>query len=343
MVARALKREGKHVLLIVDDLDELYRVAPTDPSRFAIANETLYDLAWLGTQVTGRFGTLLCGSSAVTPLLIVGDSAELASEFPRVVGAPDLNGTKFREWRVPSPHCTDLAAVESMLEQRTGGRPSRQLTRLVAFIGGATARGVLATTDTISFATATSVVDLRVPSSSGMSNRTLDSDTGKLYNALLARMVVENRGLCEQLLTRSGHIDAAKVASVPWEEEFKPLTWRQVEDEFRRLVASGAVSAGTGRSPHIAMLLYRACDRGYLAYHGIQQGLPRHIYPFALSDVVVASTQAAGLAPAAFATTFDVVVKKGWDDHNRRVPVGAAAAISIDAVLRGAGRMEGCT
>jgi hypothetical protein len=237
MVARALAAREMYLLLIVDELDELYKVAPTDPHRFAVANETLYDLQWLGTQMTGRFCTLLCGSSAVTPLLIVGNSAELAAEFPRVVGAPNLNGTKFREWRIPSPCCTDLAVVTSVLEHRLGVRPSKALVRYTAFIGGATVRDVQSTVDAISISSATSAVDFRTPSLSKTSNRTLDSDTGRLYTALLARMVAENRGLCDRLLT-NGRIDPVKVGSVPWEDEFAPLTWQQVEERRRRLSSS---------------------------------------------------------------------------------------------------------
>ncbi len=97
MIVKKLQQHGKYVFLIVDHIDDLYRVSPTDTSS-TIARNSLGDLAWLGNQCSGRFGVILCGSSASSPLLITCHANR--EEFPMLRGAPNLNYQKYPTWRL---------------------------------------------------------------------------------------------------------------------------------------------------------------------------------------------------------------------------------------------------
>ena len=322
-LSHALEDSGKFLLLLVDELDELYKVAPTDAPLFRMANNSLAELQWLGTQSAGRFGTLLCGSSAVTPLLIVGNAQGLVDEFPRVVGAPNLNGTKFRELRITTPLCTDLGAVREVLEAQLGGRrASLDLTRLVAFTAGAAARDVIAVAQGRARVAA---LEERTPSWSKTSARTLVGDAGKLLHALVLRMAVDNAALCDSLLT-DGRVDARKAAIVTWEREFRPLSWKCVEEEWARLAASGTVDAASGAGEQLANLVYRACDRGMLAYDGIEDGVPAAVYPYSILQVARARS---GLSRReAFIATWDLDVEAVWHEHAGALPLGALPIIA---------------
>ena len=94
-LAMALEAHDKHLFLVVDEIEQLYRVSNEhDQSLYITARCNLGDLAWLGNQKSGRFAVFLCSSSASAPLLITCKADR--KEFPLLHGAPSLNEQKYR-------------------------------------------------------------------------------------------------------------------------------------------------------------------------------------------------------------------------------------------------------
>ena len=53
-IAETLEQNNKHVFIIIDEIDQRYRVSHLQVAR-KVAMTTLDDLAWLGNQKSGRF------------------------------------------------------------------------------------------------------------------------------------------------------------------------------------------------------------------------------------------------------------------------------------------------
>lgn len=307
-VYEALEDSGRFLLLCVDEIEELYRIAPSDAARFKLANKTLGNLQKMGSQRTGRVGVLLCGSSAVTPLLICGNASNFSTEFPRVIGAPNLNGTKFREKRIESALPTDLRVVQDMLTVYLKRPVTMEEARIHAFVAGTAARSV--------FATAEAGLSTRVLQEPVTGARTLKSDQGKLYSALLRRMVSENSVLLNEICPRT-LLDLNAVASATWEAQFQPLTWHAVEEEWARLVADDGVIER--RDANLTHLVYALCDKGWLLYDGIDVCAPRRVYPCAVIDVVREHLGTDAVREA-FAT-WDIKAENVWEKSPLRTRI----------------------
>jgi hypothetical protein len=115
-------------------------------------------------------------------------------------------------------------------------------------------------------------------------------------------MAADNVDLCDKLLTL-GKVDARKAATVGWEREFQPLAWKAVQEEWLRLVKSNAVDPSNGEGERLSHLVYRACDRGLLGYDGIENGVPRAVYPYSMMQVATSRTGLSTLE--AFCATWD--------------------------------------
>lgn len=93
-ITQILIKHDLRVLLIVDELDQLYQTESTKDC----ALETLSQLAHLGSDASGRYCIIGCGSSSALPLLITKHAVHIPSlvlEYPLVEKSPNLNGSKF--------------------------------------------------------------------------------------------------------------------------------------------------------------------------------------------------------------------------------------------------------
>jgi hypothetical protein len=72
-----------------------------------------------------------------------------------------------------------------------------------------------------------------------------------------------------------------------------------------RLVKTKAVDPASGENERLSHLVYRACDRGFLGYEGIENGVPRLVYPYCLMQVTTARTGRLSILEA-FGATWDV-------------------------------------
>lgn len=78
----ALHKSGLRVLVLLDEVDDLYRVSMKNPAAVSNVTQTLGHLAILGGQRTGLYGVLLCGSSSTTYSLVCGQTGNLGYKFP---------------------------------------------------------------------------------------------------------------------------------------------------------------------------------------------------------------------------------------------------------------------
>jgi hypothetical protein len=154
LFVQTLIDHNKYLLILADELDQLYRLNPFNPSDLEEAKAarlTLNQLAYLGDQPTGRVSVLLCSSSQTLPELIQCNvTDDLCKEFPLVVGAPRVDGTKFRVRRIPPSLPTNLHALESRLVNRDTWEKDKlwkqqhlyPSLRMLAFFCGTNARAV---------------------------------------------------------------------------------------------------------------------------------------------------------------------------------------------------------
>ena len=149
----ALTAADRKMFIIVDEIDQLYSAGEAQADlRLNIMN-TLYFLGVLGSQRTGRFSVLLCGSSSATYRLICNDAADFKDRFTLLKGGvPDLNSTKYKELPIPSAPCNDSKQVLGIINSlRLCPEATEQerfkLARILTFIGGTTPRAVASAID----------------------------------------------------------------------------------------------------------------------------------------------------------------------------------------------------
>jgi len=278
--ARARGGQPLRVLLLVDEIDELYR----EPAGDENALSCLADLAYFGDRTSGLFSVLLCGASAVTPLLITCNaSSALRAEFPLLNGAPDLKSHKYRVWRIPSPLPTDVELVRELVAARTQRPVDLRVARLVAFLAGGTARnvGMYVGVGESSSRIAVGAAELtRFVGAYEAAQRRMGSEGGQLYKAVLTEILTNNDIMMASLRT-DGALDPRKVATVPWERSFKPLPWEEVKKCWmRQQEAAGKECANFNQLKEEVLGL---CDVGLLAYDEMTaDGVPAHVYPHAV-------------------------------------------------------------
>jgi hypothetical protein len=147
----ALAASGHRVLVLLDEVDDLYRLSAAYPAAVASVRDTLAHLGILGSSTTGLYGVLLCGSSASTYSLVSGDASNLGAKFPlAAAGVPNLNSSKYVRMLLQSAHCGASGEVAGMLAALAGGRDDAALVaqllpqaRLLAFFVGTTPRAVV--------------------------------------------------------------------------------------------------------------------------------------------------------------------------------------------------------
>eukprot|EP01039_Chlorochromonas_danica_P003960 gene3960-4332_t len=139
-LAKALEIKDKYFFLVVDEIDQLYRESHLNTSVYEVARSDLGDLAWLGNQKSGRFAVFLCGSSASCPLLLTCNADK--EEFPLQIGAPNLNGQRYRTLRLLSVSLlNDVEAMIGLLKEM-GYQSSEELARLMLFQVGLVPRAI---------------------------------------------------------------------------------------------------------------------------------------------------------------------------------------------------------
>lgn len=312
-IARALEAANKYVLLIVDEVEEVYRTSESNPHRLNRLH-ILGDLNWLGNQKTGRFAVYLCGSSSSCPLLVTCHASK--EEFPLLSDAPHLNGTKYNTLRLPVSAFTDLNAVENIiagyfnLQTDTVDVDDRRgLARLMAFGVGAVPRAV----DAMCVKIEEGEMDLftNLPSSAHLSGSRLHHDTSLPFlKHLHDKFRAKNENVANMLRNQTdGMVDLDLVRTVSWETAFIPLSYEDIFEAWNGMCASINISFTENRDG-IEKLQYSVlelCDKGQITYTAIDRGIPVGIFPLYPAQVFMSGHSSSDLA--AFANTYDIQLK----------------------------------
>lgn len=205
-----LTRDNRNILIVVDELDELYR----QNSR-PIFQETLAELQSLGNGISGRVSIVLCGSSAMLPMLISKNTMD-HKQFPLLLGAPNLNSTKFHAFQIYSPTSVSIDIVRQL-------RPNLSLQdlRAILFLTGGNVREI----DKVE----TALVDYQSPYNSPYSsNLWQDKSIRSLLMAILDKLYKKNKDRCQ--------LDKyASIRETDWEVQFQPLSYKEVEALWKTL------------------------------------------------------------------------------------------------------------
>lgn len=280
VVLDSLMSKGKRLLLVVDEMDHLYRLDHTkSPEEARAAFRTLGSLALLGSVGGPVSAVLLCGTSVVLPLLITTNATRddhLRKEYPGVVGAPNLNGTKYSELRVYAGLPTDLATAQIVCEHIRAniGLPCDiSIARLALFTAGGSPRLLEkgASTGAVS-------PDDHHASPAMSSSITLCGPTSDLHMAIVDELQQLNKDLLRSLQDHKGRVDAALVSTVQWETQLRPLTWKAVWRLWRQVNTDSKGLTEAGLQSEVLRLV----DRGYLTLDMSS----REVYPPAVSALL---------------------------------------------------------
>jgi hypothetical protein len=104
---------------------------------------------------------------------------------------------------------------------------------------------------------------------------------------LMQELRTKNSDWMAELMSGDTHahmaVDPMKVATVPWEEKMKPLTWEEIQVCWQRLHHDRRERANDLNE--LAAILLSMCDRGYIVYDGIHGGAVHKIFPAAASQL----------------------------------------------------------
>lgn len=284
-LAESLEKENTRLMLMVDELDQLYR-CPPDTQEGKVAHITLNDLAWLGNQDTGYISTIICGSSAVLPHLTTCNgtrSEKYMREFPLLSGAPSLNGTKYKSFRAPPSPPIDIDTAGRIITTYLGDKISEVDRRIITFIAGCSSRTVeqvCARSPSMAL-----LAGLLTPEHTEQAAESM-SEYRPFLDALLDAMLLKNEKLFAEIHPCST-LDSKTlydgIATVQWETRFLPLTYEEAAN-----IAAKLTSQKVALNNYSAMeQLNHLSDRSYICFEGVDSGCPQFIYPLSLASLTM--------------------------------------------------------
>jgi hypothetical protein len=267
-----LSKMQLRLLLVVDELDVLYREVPGSENGKA-AYQTLNQLVYIGTQDSGCMWTVVCGGSPLLYRLIsLRLDDMLRSIYPLSVGAPDLNNTKYTPFRLPSSLPNDLDAVASILTPSGQSSDNREVWRLTAFMVGTTSRKVQLFAQNKNIKNAYSIGGLA-------ENEAINDIPGMeaFVNRILDELSTTNSQFFSQFAP-DGRLDFEAVKSLEWESQtFRPVAYQRIVEIFGEVQTAGQLR----HIDSVSVVLSTACENSYLVAHEGGQ----LIYPFCFSQV----------------------------------------------------------
>lgn len=280
-ISHILKENNKYCLVLVDELDQLYRV--TD-SLAQIGHWHLGDLLFLGNQREGRIVVLLCGSSASCPLLVTCHADE--KEFPLQRGAPHLNGTKYRTKRLPTEPFIYLETLSRLMSSSKDAVVDVKLARLIAFAVGMNARLIGSFVNELQHENSNEdIYGMWKAKEHESGLKMVKSESYSLYHELMEKFYQKNKVLINSLM-ENDELSVPKIMEIDWERRFQPLTQADVVDIWEKLLLSTGKASGSQHET-LQHYLFELCDRDQLTFVGIKDGLPEILYPMNLSQVVL--------------------------------------------------------
>jgi hypothetical protein len=275
-LAKTLEANDKYLFLVVDEIDQLYRESPRNVPVYDVARSNLGDLAWLGNQKSGRFAVFLCGSSASCPLLVTCDADK--EEFPLQVGAPNLNGQRYRTLRLSVSLINKIKEMTSLLNEM-GYEASEELARLMLFQVGLVPRAVhqhiegLLAGETLTFQNSSSHRH-----ESGL--KASSSFSGLFYEILIEKLREKNETALELLSDKfTGKLCECNVGLKKWETEIVPLNYEDIVGCWERVCAQPEYKSKRKDFKLLQQFIFGFCDQGKFSFESIDRSLPRFLYP----------------------------------------------------------------
>lgn len=281
-ILTSLETAGKYLLLLVDELDQLYTL---DGKEHPSATTTIHELAYFGHQPSGVVSVLVGSSSPFMETLITASaSAQLRSDFPLLSsGAIDLNDTRYRTKRVYSPLPTDLEEVHAIVGMEEASKNANApLYRLIAYVTGCSpsnvARLINDAEDEPSLVGCSTSPEACVTGADPLANETASN----LRVAVLQALVQKNHRLLRKLFGRSTLTSSdilRNIATEAWETALQPLAYSDVERLWRTLETQKRVAGD------LCYYLLHLRENGWLTLSGIRDSKPELLYPFRLSHL----------------------------------------------------------
>lgn len=320
-ISVALEKNNMFVFLIVDEIDQLYRVdSRMMPDLGKVAYTSIGDLAWLGDQKLGRFAIFICGSSANCPLLVTCNADKEA--YPLVRGSPNLNGQKYQTHRLPVPIFTNIVGIKDVLTA-LGHDLSDEYARLVAFSVGAVPRALdefvkkAETADPI-------YTTLRYKNHESALPEIDKSKLRSLEVSLMKEFKDRNGTMLKMISNKEGLIQVDLIASAHWEDHVVSLTSSDILRVWQRLTKKDEKDDIIDRI-ELQRLLFLLCDRGIFIFDGVSDGLPQKLYPMCPAQAFVDVLEPDALTT--FANTFDQKIIQFSLDLAGKVSAGMAQGL----------------
>lgn len=285
-VAEALKHAKKFALVLLDEVDKLYEhPLPWSHHIHLPAARTLHDLVAIGEHRSGRFSTLLCGSSGMLTDLITANvktDVDALGRFPLLAHAINLNDSKFREHRVYYGSSLNVAHVGAMLglpsDTATWTDAQRAHMRLVTFVAGTTARNVtrvVTPRGRRKEVMPEEVLALYVGSADAGRKTRFQADTMRVWKSVMVKLWHKNKALMETLSDRDSHVRVKvdAVESVAWERTFQGLSANDLHE------LADQVSMTPEAFHHRLVHLY---DRDWLSFGDSADA----VYPYIMMHLV---------------------------------------------------------
>ncbi len=231
-IVKALIAYNKYILLIVDELDKLNEISWENEWSKTLVS-TLGGLCGIANDDTGRFSAFLSGSSSQLMSLVTADGKtdeECVKRFPLVSYAPDLNNTKFKQYRIYAAPPIDLNTVSKVLYGKDVTEGNIAKVRAITYFTGSVTREIVRlqylTKDDFS----------RQYSLNSASNSFSSSHTKAypIWKEILDLLFEKNKYLIEKQLLNNGSIDLKKVMEVDWENKFQSLCFSELCDSWKK-------------------------------------------------------------------------------------------------------------
>jgi hypothetical protein len=236
-IASALDSCDKYVMLLVDEIDKLYE-APLPPwykhvlsaSWHIPAVQTLQSLAHIGDHTSGRFSTLLCGSSGLLTELITMNAATNADAvklFPLLSRGLNINGSKFKELHLHYGSSVCLSNVGAIFGAGTDAQQwsdaTRRKVKLYTFVTGTTARALDEIAQHNKTVTPNTIEALYVGGAEAARRTLLLKKTAAVWDAVMKKLWRKNLELMESLVDHDYEPKIEAIASIDWNDRFLPL------------------------------------------------------------------------------------------------------------------------
>ncbi len=280
----ALTASNKRVLLIIDEMDKLFEVDPFLMNWFETLTRSLGELAKIGDDASGLFACILCGSSVHLPTLVFAngkDNPSFVKHYPLVQVSINLNDSKFRPRRIYTTTTVELDTVASILYNGDNvNEHNRDIVRAITFITGGIAREV----SRLSYAAQrvrrhASITQLDVEYSI-MANKTLSTQPmAALYDGILDALYTKNKSIMDKLKDIDGSVNMERVSSLPWETQFKPLTYSETEQIWQKTVVAANLTSMQCDLDHCLTHLF---DLEYITIASAKNGRPDEVFPYSV-------------------------------------------------------------